>query len=665
MKKTFAKKSLCLAVLIFAFILLAWTVNASAPSVTYPTEPTNGYVTVVISYPEGVVPAEGDTISYSIDGGSWQKYTEPFTVEKNCSVIATIAYADGSASAPATVQIGCIDKTSPSAPSITADTETWSAVSVSVTIVPGTDGGSGIARTEYRIGDSETWLEYTAPLSLTSSDTVYARTIDLAGNSSEISELNISNFDLTAPDTSSMKISFVCDTNAVVVDSGTFGTFFSSAVTARIEGAKDSESGLGGYEFQVVGKDSAPTPEGWVMYSPDSQPIISTDFAGFVYARAYDKVGNRSEPFMSDGLVVDTTAPVISDIALSTSALTDQRVDVTFNVTDNIRLDSVKVNDVYVGIYNQEFTAFKNGDYVVVATDKVGHTTTHTITISNIDIDSYSLIRMCESLSESDYTPSTWVIMTAALTELKTEMSVSTDQARIDALCDKVITALQGLVFRGDATESRELITKIASFDKELYTDSSWKAVDEAVSVVEITIANPESTQEDVDTVRASLELAVAELKLRADFTNLDRLISQTDALDASRYNPEKLQALRAKADEARNLSRTDSTQDQVDAMYNEMLILMSQLPDPVPEEKEPNYLLYFTLIVILILAVGAGLFLLISAIRRRKSEKLAAAYEDAYADEYDDYGSDSSIGETDIFFSDEDDYSDYNDYDE
>lgn len=664
MKKIFAKKSLCLVTLIFTFILLSWTVNASAPSVTYPTEPTNSYVTVVISYPEGNVPAEGDSISYSINGGSWIKYTEPFSVEENCSVIAMISYADGSDSSPATVQITNIDKTSPSAPIITADTEAWSANSVSVAITAGTDSGSGIARTEYRIGDSETWLEYTTPFSLTNTETVFARSIDLAGNSSQISELQISNFDLTPPDTTSMKISFVCDTNAVVVDSGTFGTFFSSSVTARIEGAKDSESGLGGYEFQVVGKDNTPSPDGWVLYSPDSQPIISSDFAGFVYARAYDKVGNRSEPFMSSGLVVDTTAPVISDIKLSTTAITDQRIDVTFSVTDNIRLDSVMVNDVYVGIYNQKFTAFKNGDYVVVATDKVGHTTTQTITISNIDTNSYSLIRICESLSETDYTPSTWVIMNSVLTQLKSEMALTADQTKIDALCDKLITSLQGLVYRGDATESRELINKISTFDKELYTDSSWAAVTDCISVVEITIANPETTQEDVDQVRASLELAVSELKLRADFTNLDRLISQTDALDASKYDPAKLQALKDKAQKARELSRTDSTQEEVDALYNEMLILMSQLPDPKPVEKEPNYLLYFTLIIFLILAAGAGLFLLIGAIRRRKQDKLKAAYNGSY-DSYDDEYDDISDGESDIYFSDDSDDDEYDYYDE
>lgn len=660
MKRTLLKKLFIFVIAISCFILFSLCVYAAAPVVTFPQEPSAGPVTVVISAPEGYTLAEGDSFSYSIDGGKWITYTEPFEVNKNCSIIAMINHADGTKSEPATVAVSCIDASIPTMPVISADTGVWSATTVTVTITPGTDEGTGVARTEYRIGKSETWIEYKSPIALSSSDAVYARTIDKAGNISPEAVLEISNFDTVGPDISSLAISFVCEKNAVSVDSGTFGSYYGAPVTARIEGASDSQSGLGGYEYQIVGKDSLPVPDKWVQYSPDTQPRVTNDFVGFVYVRAYDKVGNRSIECCSAGLVVDVTAPVISDIVPSTTALTDQRVDITFTAIDAIALDSVTVNDAYVGIYNQKFTAFKNGDYVIVATDKVGNTTTQTFTISNIDADTYSLIRMCESLASVDYTPSTWSVMQASLAELKAQMALTSEPAVIDPLCDKLITSLQGLVYRGDGTETRQILAKIAQLDQTLYTDSTWNALNECITTTTIILENPESTQEDVDNTRRTLETAVGELKLRADFTNLDRIISQSDALDASRYDPKKLEALRAKVDEARALSRTDTTQDTVDLLYYEIVGLISNLPDPKPVEKEPNHLLYFVLIIVLILAVGSGLFLLISEIRRKRREKLEAENDYEYAEP--DYDNESAYSSGDIYFSDSDD-NEYDDY--
>ena len=654
MKKNLFKVCFCLIAAISAFALSSFAADASAPSVTFPNAPTGKPVPVTITAPADHAVSSGDVVTYSIDGGSWVTYTEPFEVKDNCNIIAMVKYADGTASDPANINISCIDTTPPTMPVISADTEAWTSASVPVTITPGTDGETGIARTEYRLSKSEEWTVYTAPLELKTSDTVYARSIDIAGNVSASAQLDISNFDNTPPDTSSMAISFSCTANAVSADSGSFGSIFPAAVTARITGAKDSESGLGGYEYQVVKNGESTKADGWTLYTPESQPVVDSDFTGYIYARAYDKVGNRSNEVMSKGLVVDVTAPVISEPVLSTTALTDKRVDVTFKVTDNVRLDSVSVNGAYVGIYEPKFTAFKNGDYVVVATDKAGHSSTKTFTISNIDSNVYSLIANSEALNETDYTPSSWIVMQTALNDLKTALAAGSDPTTLTSLSDKLIASLQALVRRGDTAESLVLITKVNSLNKEAYTDTTWKAVDSGVTNVQAAVGNPESTQEQIDTNRSALELAVSELRERADFTSLDRMVSQSDALDASKYNQERYNILMEKVADAKKLSRTDTTQDVADAYYNEILNLMSKLPDPVEPEKETNYLLYFTLLILGILAAGAGIFLLVGAARKRRLERRRAKLG-LTSEEYDDGGivTDES---GDIYFGGEDD---------
>ncbi len=81
-------------------------------------------------------------------------------------------------------------------PSTTARTDK----KVTVSITPGIDKDSGVSKTEYKIGGGA-WKTYTAPFSVTSNTTVYARTIDKVGLVSAQSSLLIHNIkkDKTKP----------------------------------------------------------------------------------------------------------------------------------------------------------------------------------------------------------------------------------------------------------------------------------------------------------------------------------------------------------------------------------------------------------------------------------------------------------------------------------
>ncbi len=99
-----------------------------------------------------------------------------------------------------TIKITNIDKTVPSSPIINGS-DGWQSNNQTITITHGTDtGGSGVKKTEYRIGKDGTWLTYDKSFAISweGKTTIYARTIDKAGNISKTAK-SIVQIDRTAP----------------------------------------------------------------------------------------------------------------------------------------------------------------------------------------------------------------------------------------------------------------------------------------------------------------------------------------------------------------------------------------------------------------------------------------------------------------------------------
>lgn len=91
-----------------------------------------------------------------------------------------------------------IDKTKPTKPTLIADTTNPTNKDVTITVTPGTDSGSGVDRSEYKIG-SGSWATYSQPFKVTSNNTVEARTIDKVGNVSDLGSIVVSNINKDAP----------------------------------------------------------------------------------------------------------------------------------------------------------------------------------------------------------------------------------------------------------------------------------------------------------------------------------------------------------------------------------------------------------------------------------------------------------------------------------
>ncbi|MFF0395928.1 OmpL47-type beta-barrel domain-containing protein [Streptomyces sp. NPDC005248] len=126
---------------------------------------------------EGVEP----TLEYRVGDGEWTPYTERITVDDGASPYDFRATDRAGNVSNESVTV----KADQVAPSTTAFAESGATVITPVTVtLTATDTTSGVAGTEYRVGDAD-WAAYTAPFMVTpttSDQTVSYRSTDAAGN---------------------------------------------------------------------------------------------------------------------------------------------------------------------------------------------------------------------------------------------------------------------------------------------------------------------------------------------------------------------------------------------------------------------------------------------------------------------------------------------------
>jgi len=180
--------------------------------------------------------------------------------------------------------------------------------------------------------------------------------------------------DITLPDA---EIKIADDSWTSFWNNLTFGLFFKETQDVTIT-ADDAGSGVKNIQYYLTDRElergEVETITDWVDYNGTFK--IDPDNRYVVYAKITDNDGNVAY-INSEGIVLDATVPVIEGIENGKTYYTTQR----FTVKES-NLESVTVNG------NPSMTSALGGnidkEYVVVATDKAGNTTTVTVTMKPI-----------------------------------------------------------------------------------------------------------------------------------------------------------------------------------------------------------------------------------------------------------------------------------------
>ena len=153
------------------------------------TVATNQDVTVTAVFSDDSAVRE-----YSLDGMTWQAYTEAVKFTENGSVSFRGTDEAGNVSAVTEFIVGNIDKTEPEAPVASADVTIATNGDVLVSATFSDDS----AVREYSL-DGKTWQAYTEAVKFTENGSVSFRGTDEAGNASAVTEFTVGNIDKTEP----------------------------------------------------------------------------------------------------------------------------------------------------------------------------------------------------------------------------------------------------------------------------------------------------------------------------------------------------------------------------------------------------------------------------------------------------------------------------------
>jgi hypothetical protein len=219
-------------------------------------------------------------IQYRLNGGVAQDYVQGTPVQIADDGAFTFEYRAidraGNAEGYKPVPIN-IDRTAPATgvrvdPDATRSSDTWDDRPATVTLTPRDGNGSGIATTEYHLGDGN-WRAYGGPISLDSDGRyeLHTRSTDVAGNGEAVRTLSIG-IDQTAPTSSALFTS--------AEPRG--GNVHRAAVTVTL-GAVDPQSGADAIEYRLDGGE-------WQAYSGPF--TVSAVGAHLVEHRARDRAGN-------------------------------------------------------------------------------------------------------------------------------------------------------------------------------------------------------------------------------------------------------------------------------------------------------------------------------------------------------------------------------------
>jgi hypothetical protein len=324
------------------------------------TTPTNQNVTVTIYYP-----LDTTVQQYMIGGdpnsGTWTAYTGPVVVTGNTTVYARSADAAGNVSGIASYTVGNIYKVPPSGAVLAANVTAPTNGNVTVTISYPT---TNVVQTLYKVGNDVnggTWTAYAGPVVVTDNATVYAQSIDIAGNVSPVTSYAVTNIDRVPPADAVLSADITTPTN--------------KDVTVTIAYPGDAAV----MEYMVGSDASSGT---WLPYGG---PVVISDNAT-VFARGTDAAGNVSNVTQYAVNYIDRTPPVSATLAVDTSAPTNQGVTVTISYPADAAVQEYKVGD------SGDWTAYTGPvvvqeDNIVYArgTDAVGNVSNVTsIVVSNI-----------------------------------------------------------------------------------------------------------------------------------------------------------------------------------------------------------------------------------------------------------------------------------------
>lgn len=163
-----------------------------------------------------------------------------------------------------------------------------------------------------------------------------------------------------------------------------------------------------------------------------------------------------------------------------------------------------------------------------------------------------------------------------------TEITFKASAQDHETMADYKVTIVKSTV---DVSELADKLEEAEGIEKGNYTDESYAAFLKALEDVRNVVNDPDSTKEQVEAAQRALSEAIAGLQekasegTKADFTSLNKTITEAKALKASDYTAASFAALKnALSDAERIAANAQATQAQVNAADTKLKTAMQAL---------------------------------------------------------------------------------------
>lgn len=188
-------------------------------------------------------------------------------------------------------------------------------------------------------------------------------------------------------------------------------------------------------------------------------------------------------------------------------------------------------------------------------------------------------------LVEKDWTAETWKNLESAIANAeavnKNATSSATEIANAAAALKEALDNLKAEPANKTAL-AEAIVEAIELFAEEDYTPASWAVYKEALDAAQAANDDANISQSSVDKALENLQIAIGNLAMPADKTDLAAAIANVEKLNKSDYTPNSWEALQTKKVEAMAINdNVDATQDEVDAALGALNMAVNDLAKP------------------------------------------------------------------------------------
>ena len=200
-----------------------------------------------------------------------------------------------------------------------------------------------------------------------------------------------------------------------------------------------------------------------------------------------------------------------------------------------------------------------------------------------------ALIDEAGNKNKDEYTEESWASFETALNEAKSVFAnENASQDVVDKAFESLSKAIEELKF--NKSQLKVLIDQVENKNSEDYTEESWETFANALAEARSVFEDENATPESVDQAYRKLNEAINGLTVKADKSELTKVIASSATLNESDYTPESWKQFKEALDYADEVSANPNvSQEEVDEAKGKLEKAVKNLVKATGSEQKPT----------------------------------------------------------------------------